>query len=62
MNWIKKTRLTSGLRKKKRKLLRFMSFWVCPIPTNQNSEISEIWLSLQILTAVAIEDLKTNKE
>ena len=43
------------LKKKKKFPCRLLSFRFCPIPKIENSEISEICLLLQILTAVLIQ-------
>ena len=40
------------LLEEQRKFARFPSFWFCPIPKVENSEISESVLLLQILTIV----------
>ena len=40
---------------------RFLSFRFCPIVKIENSEISEIYLLLQILTEIIPQDSKTTK-
>ena len=45
----------------KKNFLRFPNFRFCPIPSLENSEISEICPFLQILTVVINQDLKTTK-
>ena len=43
-----------AFREKKRKLLRFPSFWFCPTPKIENLEISDSVLLLQTLTVTVV--------
>ena len=55
MNWAKIWKVLIWFKKKKKFPCRLLSFRFCPIPKIENSEISEICLLLQILTAVLIQ-------
>ena len=51
-NWEKNLKMIKKIKKKKRKLPRFLSFRFCSIPQMKNFEISETFRLLQIFTVV----------
>ena len=54
MNWEKNLKVKICFSKKKKKILRFLTFWFCSTPIFENLEISESVLLLQVLILVVV--------